>query len=102
MPSVQSFDLDVGAVLAVALAVGHADHPTTADIVLQAVLLLFIAALLINVVVSVVAILREREITDPADGRASRFAGQPTQRSSLPKGHTPSAGSPSGTESPAE
>jgi SpoVK/Ycf46/Vps4 family AAA+-type ATPase len=44
--------------------------------VVQAALVVFMAALFINVVVSVVAILSERDAADPADGRARRFASE--------------------------
>ena len=58
--------------LATGLWAAHHDHPTAADLAIQAMLLLFMAALLVNVVVSVVAILRERETADAAEHRASR------------------------------
>jgi hypothetical protein len=106
VPIEQTFDQDVGVVLAlchvqfvcsaltfpsVALAAGHADHPSAADMVVQAALVVFMAALLINVIVSVVAILGEREMPDPADGRTRRFAGEREQHPSQapePQGKT--------------
>ena len=109
MPTEQTFDRDVGVVLAlcqvqfvcstltfpsVALAAGHADHPSAADMVVQAALVVFMAALLINVIVSVVAILGEREMPDPADGRTRRFAGEREQHPSQaaePQGKTAEA-----------
>lgn len=60
--------------LATGLWAAHHDHPTAADLAIQAMLLLFMAALLVNVVVSVVAILRESETADVAEHRASRTA----------------------------
>ena len=80
--------------LATALAAGHAEHPGVTDFVVQAALVVFLAALLINVVVSVIAILGEREMSDPTDGRARRFAGEREQRPSLaaePQGKTSEA-----------
>jgi hypothetical protein len=39
-------------------------------------LVLFMAALLVNVIISVLAILRDREAPDPADRGASRFGSE--------------------------
>jgi hypothetical protein len=58
------------AMLGTALAAGHADHHhTVADLVLEVALLLVMAALLIHVILTVVAILRERDLSIPGDGR---------------------------------
>ena len=108
MTTEQSFEQAVGAVLAlcqvqfvcptltfrsVALVAGNPEHPSATDMVVQGVLVLFLAALLIHVVVSVVAILGDREISDPADGRSRRFAGEPEHRPSRaePPGKMPEA-----------
>jgi hypothetical protein len=55
--------------LATALAADHAEHPSVADMVVQAALVVFLAALFINVVLSVVAIFGNEETSEPADGR---------------------------------
>jgi hypothetical protein len=52
----------------------HPDHHTVTDLAIQAALVLFMAALLVNVIVSVVAILRERDAPEPVKHRASRLA----------------------------
>jgi hypothetical protein len=53
-----------------AFAVGHPpEHPTMLDLVVQAALVVFLAALFINVVLSVVAIFGNEETSEPADGR---------------------------------
>jgi hypothetical protein len=57
-------------------AAAHHDHPTATDLAIQAMLLLFMASLLINVVISVVAILRERDTSDPAEHRAGQLASE--------------------------
>src|SRR5262245_2360451 len=63
--------------LATALwAAAHAEHPTATDLAIQAMLVLFMAALLVNVVVSVFAILRERHPLDPPDAGAGAFAAE--------------------------
>jgi hypothetical protein len=77
-----------------AFAVGHPpEHPTMLDLVVQAALVVFMGALFINVVLSVVAILGEREISDPADGRTHRFTSPPKRSPSLaePAAKTPDA-----------
>ena len=50
----------------------HAEHPSATELAIQAMLVLFMAALLVNVIISVLAILRDREASDPADRGASR------------------------------
>jgi hypothetical protein len=62
--------------LATGLWAAHHDHPTATDLAIQALLLLFMAALLVNVIISVVAILRERETAEPAEQRAIKFAAE--------------------------
>ena len=62
--------------LATGLWAAHHDHPTATDLAIQAMLLLFMAALLVNVIISVVAILRERDASDPTEHRASQFAAE--------------------------
>ena len=66
-----------------AFAVGHPEHPTVLDLVVQAALVVFMAALFINVVFSVVAIFGEQEISDPAERRTHRFASSPERSPSL-------------------
>jgi hypothetical protein len=66
--------------LATALWAAHAEHPTTTDLAIQAMLMLFMAALVVNVIFSVVAILRERHVLDPPEGAASSFATEQEQR----------------------
>ena len=66
-----------------AFAVGHPEHPTVLDLVVQAALVVFLAALFINVVFSVVAIFGDGEISDPADGRTRRFQSPPERGPSL-------------------
>ena len=56
-----------------AFAVGHPEHPTVLDLAVQAALVVFLAALFVNVVLSVVAILGEGEISDPGKGRTHHF-----------------------------
>ena len=63
--------------LATGLWAAHHEHPTATDLAIQAMLVLFMAALLVNVIISVVAILRERDTSEPpADNRANRFASE--------------------------
>jgi NADH:ubiquinone oxidoreductase subunit K len=77
--------------LATALwAAAHAEHPTVTDLAIQAMLVLFIAALFVNVVLSVVAILRERHVLDPPEVGGSSFVAELEQRSPT--------GSPSGQD----
>jgi hypothetical protein len=66
-----------------AFAVPDPEHPTALDLVVQAALVVFMAALFINVVLSVVAILGDGEISDPADGRTQRFTSPPERGPSL-------------------
>ncbi len=67
-----------------AFAVGHPpEHPTVLDLIVQAALVVFLAALFINVVFSVVAIFGDEEISDPADGRTRRFQSPPEPGPSL-------------------
>jgi len=53
--------------LATALAAAHAEQASVADLAVQATLLVLLAALLVNVIVSVVAILRDRDRYDGND-----------------------------------
>jgi hypothetical protein len=62
--------------LATKLWAAHAEHPSATDLAIQAMLVLFMAALLVNVIISVVTILRDREAPDPADRGASRFTSE--------------------------
>jgi hypothetical protein len=63
--------------LATGLWAAHHEHPTATDLAIQATLVLFMAALLVNVIISVVAILRERDTSEPpTDHRANRFASE--------------------------
>jgi hypothetical protein len=79
-------------------AAAHHDHPTATDLAIQAMLLLFMAALLVNVIISVVAILRERDTSDPAEHRASQFAAElEPQR---PGRAAPAATTPAPAEAP--
>jgi hypothetical protein len=67
-----------------AFAVGHPpEHPTVFDLVVQAALVVVLAALLINVVLSVVAIFADEEIYHHAEGRTHRFTSPPEQAPSL-------------------
>jgi hypothetical protein len=68
--------------LATALWAAHAEHPTATDLALQAMLVLFIGTLLANVVVSVVAILRERQLVDPPE--AGPLVAEQAQRPAPP------------------
>jgi hypothetical protein len=65
--------------VATALWAAHSEHPTVTDLAIQATLLVFMAALLVNVIASVVAILREREGSDPGESRASHLTSDPGQ-----------------------
>ena len=78
--------------LATTLRAAHAEHPTATDLALQVLLVLFMAALLVNVIVSVVAILRERHVADPQEGGAAAFVSElkPRAGPTAPQGHTPS------------
>ena len=80
--------------LGTALAAGHADHHTITDVLVQAALLFFMAALLVHVIISVVAILREREAIDPLDGRAGRLVSELDERPvrTAPQGKMPAEG----------
>jgi len=62
--------------LATALWAAHVEHPSATDLAIQAMLVLFMAALLVNVIISVVTILRDREAPDPAERSASRFGSE--------------------------
>ena len=62
--------------LATKLWAAHAEHPSATDLAIQAMLVLFMVALLVNVIISVIAILRDREAPDPADCGASRFGSE--------------------------
>ena len=53
--------------LATALWAAHAEHATAADLALQAMLVLFMAALLVNVILSAVSILRQRHVLDASE-----------------------------------
>src|SRR5262245_27555448 len=77
--------------LATALWAAHAEYPTATDLAIQAMLTLFMAALLVNVVLSVIAILRERQVIDPPEGAASSFASELKQAPTraAPQGTTP-------------
>ena len=91
--------------LATGLWAAHHDHPTATDLAIQAMLLLFMVALLVNVIVSVVAILRERDAADQVDGRTRRFASKlETQRSarSAPTGATATTSEVSSERVPAK
>src|SRR5262245_32417898 len=67
--------------LATALwAAAHAEHPTATDLAIQAMLVLFMGALFVNVVISVVAILRERHVVDPPEAGASPLVSELEQR----------------------
>ena len=74
-----------------AFAVGHPEHPTVLDLAVQAALVVFLAALFINVVLSVVAILGEGEISDPADARTLRFTSPPERCLAEPAAKAPEA-----------
>lgn len=78
--------------LATALRAAHAEHPTATDLAIQAMLVLFMAALLVNVVLSVVAFLRERHL-DPPEAGASPFVSELKQHPAraAPPGKTPPA-----------
>jgi hypothetical protein len=81
-------------------AATHHDHPTATDLAIQAMLLLFMAALLVNVIISVVAILRERDTADPAEHRASQLASElEPQR---PGRTAPAATTPAPAEGPSD
>jgi cation transporter-like permease len=89
--------------LATALwAAAHAEHPTATDLAIQVMLVLFMAALFVNVVLSVVAILRERHVLDPPEVGRSPFVSEPEQPArSGPQGKAPpSVGSPTGRTPP--
>jgi len=60
-------------------------------VLVQAALLFFMAALLVHVIISGVAILREREAIDPLDGRASRLVSELDERPvrTAPQGKMP-------------
>ena len=67
-----------------AFAVGHPpEHPTVLDLLVQAALVVFLAALFINVVLSVVAILGKEETTEPADGRTHHLTSPPKRSPAL-------------------
>ena len=66
--------------LATALGAGHAEHTSLWDLTLQATLLLFMAALLVNVIASVVAILREPQRDEASDDPSPRRATGPEHR----------------------
>lgn len=66
--------------LATGLWAAHHEHPTATDLAIQALLLLFMAALLVNVVISIVAILRERDASESADRRANPIASDWSRR----------------------
>jgi hypothetical protein len=53
--------------VATALWAAHSEHSTVTDLAIQATLLVFMTALLVNVIASVVAILRAREGSDPGE-----------------------------------
>jgi hypothetical protein len=78
--------------LATALwAAAHAENLTATDLAIQAMLVLFMIALLVNVILSVVANLRERHVLDPPAGGASSFVAEVEQRSirAAPPGNAP-------------
>jgi hypothetical protein len=80
--------------LATALwAAAHAEHPTATDLAIQAMLVLLMAALLVNVVLSVVAILHERHVLDPPEAGAGPLVAELEQRPArpAPQGTTPPA-----------
>jgi hypothetical protein len=74
------------------VATGHAEHVSVAEMLVQAALIVFLAALLLNVILSVVAILRERHVLDPPETGASSFVAELEQR--------PARATPPGTTSP--
>src|SRR5262245_31871170 len=84
--------------LATGLWAAHHDHPTATDLAIQAMLVFFMAALLVNVILSVVAILREREASDPAEHRATPFASVPQPQ--RPERGAPAATTPAASEAP--
>jgi hypothetical protein len=80
-------------------AAAHAEHPTATDLAIQAMLVLFVAALLVNVVLSVVAILGERHVIDPPEGGATSLVPELEQR---PARAAPPADVPPVVEVPSE
>jgi hypothetical protein len=62
--------------LATGLWAAHHEHPAATDLAIQAMLLLFMAALLVNVIISVVAILCERDPSDLAEHRGNQSASE--------------------------
>jgi hypothetical protein len=84
--------------LPTALSAAHAEHPTGEDFAIQAMLVLFMGALLVNVIVSAVVILRERHVIDP-EGGASPLASEQEQR---PAPAAPQAKAPATLQSPSE
>src|SRR5262245_25015842 len=84
--------------LATALWAAHAEHPTATDLAIQAMLVLFVAALLVNVVLSVVAILCERHVLDPPEGASSLLA----ELEDRPARSAPPANVPSGIKAPSD
>jgi len=86
--------------LATGLWAAHHDHPTATDLAIQAMLVLFMVALFVNVILSVVAILCERENSDPSEQRATPFAVEPEPQ--RPVRAAPAATTRAASEAPSD